>query len=200
MIEFSDKEIIECLRSRQSYVVRYLSDRYLPMIRLMVTQMGGSTEDAKDIFQDGLIIMLEKIDTNQLVLTCKFKTFFYSVCENLWKKVLEKRRAAANYFNRRIETSSDNDFTETYDNQLYENIFYEVFETLDNVSKEILKLNWQEFSPMEIAEKLGYTYGYVRKKKCECQAELMKRVTNHPNYKLIKKTEESIMQGVCNLR
>jgi len=80
MNEFSDKEIIECLKKRQSYVVQYLSDRYLPMIRLMVTQMGGSSEDAKDIFQDGLIIMLEKIDNNSFVLTCKFKTFLYSVC------------------------------------------------------------------------------------------------------------------------
>ncbi len=197
MIEFSDKEIIECLRSRQSYVVRYLSDRYLPMIRLMVTQMGGTSEDAKDIFQDGLIIMLEKIDSNQFKLSCKFKTFLYSVCENLWKSILEKRKAANNYFNRRLDQSSENDFSEEYDNQLYESMLNEVFETLDPTCKEILKLYWQEYSPMEIAEKLGYTYGYVRKKKCECQAELLKRISNHPSFKQIKRTEKAIMQIVC---
>lgn len=197
MIEFSDKEIIECLRSRQSYVVRYLSDRYLPMIRLMVTQLGGTSEDAKDIFQDGLIIMLEKIDSNQFKLSCKFKTFLYSVCENLWKSVLEKRKAANNYFNRRLDQSSEKDFSEEYDNQLYESMLNEVFETLDPTCKEILKLYWQEYSPMEIAEKLGYTYGYVRKKKCECQSELLKRISNHPSFKQIKKTEKAIMQIVC---
>lgn len=196
MKEYSDVEIIECLKNRQSYVVRYLSDRYLPMIRLMVTQMGGTSEDAKDIFQDSLIIMLEKIDTNKFVLTCKFKTFLFSVCENLWKSVLEKRKAAANYFNRRVDYGSEQDFTEVYDNQLYEKMFYDVFETLDPVCKEILKLYWLEFSPMEIAEKLGYTYGYVRKKKCECQAELLKRISNHPDYRLIKRTEKTIMQVV----
>lgn len=197
MKEFSDIEIIECLRNRHSYVVRYLSDRYLPMIRLMVTQMGGTSEDAKDIFQDGLIIILEKIDTNQFVLTCKFKTFLYSVCLNLWKAVLDKRKAAANYFNRRVDSSSEVDFSEEYDNQLYESLLNDVFETLDPVCKEILKLYWQEYSPMEIAEKLGYTYGYVRKKKCECQAELLKRISNHPDYKKIKRTEEAILQVVC---
>lgn len=196
MKEFSDIEIIECLKNRQNHVVRYLSDRYLPMVRLMVTQMGGTSEDAKDIFQDGLIIMLEKIDSNQFVLTCKFKTFLYSVCLNLWKAVLDKRKAATNYFYRRIDTSSDTDFSENYDNQLYESMLNDVFETLDPVCKEILKLYWQEYSPMEIAEKLGYTYGYVRKKKCECQAELLKRISNHPNYKKIKRTEEAIMQIV----
>jgi predicted metallo-beta-lactamase superfamily hydrolase len=63
--EYSDTEIIECLRNRQSYVVHYLSDRYMPMIRLMVFQKGGTTEDARDIFQDGLIIMLEKLDNKE---------------------------------------------------------------------------------------------------------------------------------------
>lgn len=198
MKEFSDKEIIECLRTRQSYVVRYLSERYLPMIRLMVTNMGGTSEDAKDIFQDGLVIMLEKIDSDQFFLTCKFKTFLYSVCENLWKSVLEKRKAANNYFTRKLDTSNDSDFTEEYDNQLYENLFNEVYQTLDPVCKEILKLYWQDYSPLEIAEKLGYTYGYVRKKKCECQAELMKRITNHPKFKQIKRTEKATMHLVCD--
>ena len=112
--------------------------------------------------------------------------------------MLDKRRAAANYFNRRVDPYSDYDFTEVYDNQLYEKMFYDVFETLDPVCKEILKLYWQEFSPMEIAEKLGYTYGYVRKKKCECQAELLKRISNHPDFKKIKHSEESITQTICN--
>ncbi|HCT30236.1 MAG TPA: hypothetical protein DIW31_05780 [Bacteroidales bacterium] len=198
MKEFSDKEIIECLKNRQSYVVRYLSDRYLPMIRLMVTNMGGTSEDAKDIFQDGLVIMLEKIDSDQFFLTCKFKTFLYSVCENLWKSILEKRKAANNYFTRRLDTSNDNDFSEDYDNQLYENLFNEVYQTLDPVCRDILKLYWQDYSPLEIAEKLGYSYGYVRKKKCECQAELLKRITNHPKFKQIKRTEKAIMQLVCD--
>jgi RNA polymerase sigma factor (sigma-70 family) len=198
MKEFSDIEIVECLRNRQSYVVRYLSERYLPMIRLMVTNMGGTSEDAKDIFQDGLVIMLEKIDSDQFVLTCKFKTFLYSVCENLWKSILEKRKVANNYFTRRLDPSNDNDFTEEYDNQLYENLFNEVFQTLDPVCREILKLYWQDYSPLEIAEKLGYTYGYVRKKKCECQAELMKRITSHPKFKQIKRTEKAISHLVCD--
>jgi len=196
MNEFSDREIIECLKARKSYVVRYLSDRYLPMIRLMVIKKGGTSEDAKDIFQDGMVVMLEKIDTNQLVLSCKFRTFFYSVCENLWKGTLEKRRAAANYFNRKVDTSSDQDFSEDYDHKLYEKMFYDVFETLDPVGKDILKLHWQEYSHMEIADKLGYTHGYVRKKKCECQAELLRRITNHPDYKKIKRTEDDTLHVV----
>jgi RNA polymerase sigma factor (sigma-70 family) len=194
--EYTDSEIIECLRNRQSYVVRYLSDRYIPMIRLMVYQMGGTLEDARDIFQDGLIIMLEKIDNEDFVLTCKFKTFLYSVCVNLWKSVLVKRQAATNYMSRRVEYDNDKDFTELQDTKLYENIFYDVFETLDPVCQKILKLYWQELSPKVIADTLGYTYGYVRKKKCEGQAELILRVKKHPDYKRIMNSESVIKDVV----
>jgi RNA polymerase sigma factor (sigma-70 family) len=186
--EYTDSEIIECLRNRQSYVVRYLSGRYLPMIRLMVYQMGGNTEDAKDIFQDGLIIMLEKIDDKDFVLTCKFKTFLYSVCENLWKSLLVKRRAAINYIASNDEDESK-DFSEILDRKLYENIFHEILETLDPATKEILHLYWQEVSPKEIANTLGYTYLYVKKKKSEGQALLIKRVREHPDYKKIMGSE-----------
>ncbi len=80
----------------------------------MVSQKGGSLEDSKDIFQDGLMIMLEKIDNKDFVLTCKFKTFLYSVCENLWKMVLVKRQAASNYLSRRGDMDDEKDFTESY--------------------------------------------------------------------------------------
>ena len=189
MKEYTDDEIIKCLRNRQSYVVHYLSDRYMPMIRLMVYQKGGTLEDARDIFQDGLIIMLEKLDNEAFTLTCKFKTFLYCVCENLWKSVLEKRQVAANYITRRREPEHENDFTELIDHEMYQEIFRNVFETLDPISKKILKLYWQEVSPQEIADKLGYTYGYVRKKKCEAQSELTEKVKRHPGYMRIMSTE-----------
>ena len=189
MKEYTDTEIIECLRNRQSYVVHYLFDRYMPMIRLMVYQKGGTNDDARDIFQDGLIIMLEKLDNKEFALTCKFKTFLYCVCEHLWKSILDKRQAATNYLSKRSEPETDKDFTELIDHQIYEEIFRDVFETLDPISKKILNLYWQEVSPQEIAHKLGYTYGYVRKKKCEAQNELTEKVKKHPGYKRIRSTE-----------
>ena len=166
------------------------------MIRLMVFQTGGSTEDARDIFQDGLIIMLEKLDDKQFALTCKFKTFLYCVCEHLWKTLLEKRQAANNYLTRRPEPEFEKDFTEVMDHQMYDEIFQDVFKTLDPISKKILKLYWQEMSPQEIADKLGYTYGYVRKKKCEAQSELTEKVKNHPAYIRIKSTETAAREVV----
>ena len=194
--EYTDNEIIECLRNRQSYVVHYLFDRYMPMIRMMVYQNGGTIDDARDIFQDGLIIMLEKLDNKQFALTCKFKTFLYCVCEHLWKTLLEKRQSAANYLTRKPEPEDDKDFTELMDHQMYEKIFQDVFKTLDPIGRKILNLYWKELSVQEIADKLGYTYGYVKKKKCEAQSELTEKVKKHPEYIRIKSTEMAAREVV----
>jgi RNA polymerase sigma factor (sigma-70 family) len=166
------------------------------MIRMMVHQKGGTTDDARDIFQDGLIIMLEKLDNKQFALTCKFKTFLYCVCEHLWKTLLEKRQSAANYLTRNPEREDDRDFTELPDHQMYEKIFQEVFNTLDPISRKILTLYWKELSPQKIADKLGYTYGYVRKKKSEAQSELTEKVKKHPEYIRIKNTEMAVREVV----
>lgn len=188
--EYTDIEILECLRNRQSYVVRYLSEAYLPMIRLMVTQMGGTTEDAKDIFQEGLMIMIEKADDRNFSLNCRFKTFLYCVCKHLWESVIAKKTAASNYFTRRVEAEEGTDIAGEMDNELYRGIFREAYETLDQVSRNILKLYWDEIPPQEIADRLGYTYGYVRKKKCEAQSELIEKVKKHPEFLKIRSEEE----------
>lgn len=190
MKEFSDSEIIDCLRKRESYVVKYLSDKYLPVIRLMVFQNGGSSDDAHDIFQDGLIIMLEKIDEAGFELTCKFKTYLYCVCENLWKTVLDKRKAAANYARASSEEITDRDFADIMDNELCVNIFRDVFSQMDETSRNILNLYWQDVPAQEIADSLGLTYGYVRKRKCEAQNELIMRVKQHPGYIRVMNSEK----------
>lgn len=185
MKEYSDKEIMECLRTRQSYVVRYLHDRYLPMIRLMIYNLGGTSDDALDIFQDGLMILIEKIDSGEFSLTCKFKTFLYCICENLWKSVLLKRKTAVKYFRQKLNDDDEGDFTEQIDRRLYEDIVRSAFEALGPSCKNILTLYWEELTPREIADKLGLTYEYVKKKKCEAQTELIRKVKMHPDYKKI---------------
>jgi RNA polymerase sigma factor (sigma-70 family) len=190
--EYTDQEIIECLKNRESYVVRWLSDRYMPMIRLMVHQMGGTLDDAKDIFQDGLLVMLEKIDDKDFALTCKFKTYLYCVCENLWNLVLKRRKAANTYLQVSIEDNQHVDFTENQDDALYEKIFYDVFNNLQPRWQKILKLSWQDVSPQEMAKDLGVSYNYIRKKRCEIQNEFIKRVKQHPDYVDLMESEETI--------
>lgn len=162
------------------------------MIKYMVTQLGGTYEDAKDVFQEGLMIILEKIDNRNFTLTCKFKTYLYCICEYQWKTALTKRQTAANYLQNNVVPEEYTDISEQLDDDLRMVIFRKAYDKIDPAGKTILKLYWEGFSPQEIAEKLNYTYGYVKKKKCEAQALLIEKVKSHPEYKNIKMSEEII--------
>ena len=59
-------------------------------------QDGGTRDDAKDIFQDALIIFHRKVRSEEFVLTCAVSTYLFSICRNLWRE--ELRRGFAECF------------------------------------------------------------------------------------------------------
>lgn len=187
MKKYTDQEIIQGIKSGESYAVKYLARDYLPVIRYYISKNNGNDEDAKDIFQDALFIIIEKIHNNDFVLQGTLSTYLFAICKNLWLMALDKQKAAKNYELRRSVYQVENDFSESGDRVFYENIFRQCFDLMDEVSQKILKMYWMEISPSEIAEKLGYTYGYVRKKKSECMKELKNRIMCHPDYNELEK-------------
>lgn len=151
----------------------------------MVFKLGGSDDDAKEIFQEGLMVIINKADNINFRLTCQLKTYLFCICKNLWKSELEKKKAEENYFLRKVEDEEVSDFTENQDYKLREEIFYGAFETLDTLHQKILKLYWQDLSIKEIGELLGYSAAYIKKEKCIGQSELVKRVKAHRDFKLL---------------
>jgi len=181
--KYNDQEIIIGLKSGESFAVNYLAKEYLPMIRYFISKNNGSEEDAKDIFQDALFILIDKISSNDFNLQVTLSTYLFAICKNLWLMVLDRQKAARNYEKRRSLDIFESDFSERGDTAFSERIFRQCFDTMDDVSQKILKMYWMEITPTEIAEKLGYSYGYVRKKKSECMKELKTRIMNHPDYR-----------------
>lgn len=189
MEQYSDQYIIASIRKREDVAFKYLQVKFQDSIRLMVQEMGGSQEDARDVFSEGLIALMRLVDQEDFTLTCKLGTLVYALCKKTWKQQLEKQVAVRNYHVRKLDSSPEWDFTEETDQQLYQNIFWESFRQLEKVCQEILEGYLKELSPRDIADKLGYSYGYIRKRKSMCHSFLMKMIQNHPTFKKIKQTE-----------
>jgi len=189
MEQYSDQHIIDSIRKREDVAFKYLQVKFQDSIRLMVQEMGGSQEDARDVFSEGLIALIRLVDQEDFTLTCKLGTLVYALCKKTWKQHLEKQVAVRNYHVRKLDSSPEWDFTEDTDQQLYQNIFWESFRQLEKVCQEILEGYLKELSPRDIADKLGYSYGYIRKRKSMCHSFLMKMIQNHPTFKKIKQTE-----------
>jgi DNA-directed RNA polymerase specialized sigma24 family protein len=58
-------------------------EREFPGIARMVLSHGGTVENACDIFQDAMVILLEKIGHGKLTLSSSIGTYLYSVCRHI---------------------------------------------------------------------------------------------------------------------
>ena len=185
----SDQYIIESIRNREDAAFKYLQVKFQDSIRLMVLEMGGSQEDAKDVFSEGLVALIRLVDREDFELNCRLGTLVYALCKKSWLQQLEKQVAMRNYHVRKLDSPEEQDFTEEADQKLFHEIFWESFNKLDKVCQDILGGYLKEISPREIADQMGYSYGYVRKRKSMCHGYLMKLVEGHPTYIKIKQTE-----------
>jgi RNA polymerase sigma factor (sigma-70 family) len=87
----TDNEIILGILNNSSSTLQYLYKAYFPMIYQLIINNSGNEDDAKDIYQEGIIILHDKIKSGDFELTSKLKTFLYSVCRRLWLKKLNHK-------------------------------------------------------------------------------------------------------------
>lgn len=63
-------------------------------IQSYVLNNNGSSDDARDIFQEAMIVLYQKACSGSFELNCQLKTYLYSICRRLW---LKKLHSAKNY-------------------------------------------------------------------------------------------------------
>lgn len=181
MKPFTDQQLIEELKKRNNHAVQFIKEEYFPMIEYMIEKMGGGTEDAEDIFQEALIIIITKIDEDAFVLSAKFSTYLYAISKKLLLVQQKKQKVAMEYLNNYSYEVEKPHFIENYDKELKQKVFKYYFEQLSEPCQKILKLYWLELSEKEIAQKIGKREGYIRKRKYQCKNELIELIINNPD-------------------
>lgn len=184
MIHYSDEAILEGLRLRSDYIIKYIYQELFPMILFLVTKNNGSEEDAEDIFQDSLLIVFKKIKANELELSCSFRTYIYSVSRNLWLQKLSKRKQYTSEFSD-IEsyiTMPEYALSEKNQEELEKfRLYQQHFLSLSNDCQKVLMLFMKKIPLREIAVEMGYkTEKYAKTRKYLCKEELKKRIINDP--------------------
>ena len=80
----TDNALIKGIKMHESPILQYVYDTYYPIIEGYIIHNQGSREQARDIFQDAMMVVYKKIRADQLELTCKFGTYLYAICKNMW--------------------------------------------------------------------------------------------------------------------
>jgi RNA polymerase sigma factor (sigma-70 family) len=88
--EINEQALLKGLASNETKAIETLYKDHFGMVQTYILQNNGSYDDARDIFQEAMIALYEKAQSDSFVLTCQIKTYVYSICRRLWLKRLQQ--------------------------------------------------------------------------------------------------------------
>jgi RNA polymerase sigma factor (sigma-70 family) len=88
--ESSELDLLDGLARNDREAIEKLYEQNYTMVQSFILNNNGSVDDARDIFQEAMILLYEKSRSGSFELNCKIKTYVYSVCRRLWLKRLQQ--------------------------------------------------------------------------------------------------------------
>lgn len=76
----------EDIAAERKVLFMHLYQQAFPLVAKFVRDRGGSFEEAKDIFQDALVIYYEKLATSEVVLQYSERSYIFGIAKHLWAK------------------------------------------------------------------------------------------------------------------
>jgi RNA polymerase sigma factor (sigma-70 family) len=86
----NEKALLEGLALSDKKAIETIYRENYNMIQSLVINNNGTTDDAKDVFQEAMIVLYEKARSGTFELNCQIKTYVYSVSRRLWLKRLQQ--------------------------------------------------------------------------------------------------------------
>jgi len=174
------KDELEEIRNGGNNAIKEIYKSGFVYCTTYIIKNGGNQEDAREIFQQSMVVFLEKLHDEAFVLNSTVKKYLSGICRNQWLKELKRRG--------KIELLS----TDTEMNQLglVEEVLpaedetpsriQQVFQHLNigsEACKRILHLTFfNKLSDKEIAPIMDYTLEFVRNKRRRCIASIRKKI------------------------
>lgn len=176
MITLANSVLLKGLKENDYKILDKIYKTYLPKITSMVIQNKGTRDDARDVFQEGLVVVYNKVQSPDFEFTSGFYNYFYQVCKYIWIRQLKKKHRTEVTLEEedRLEgrVNIESELIETEKRQFYKKKFALLKEDCQNV----LQSFFDGKSLNEIAQKMGYTNEYVKRKKFKCKEKLVKLI------------------------
>ncbi len=82
------EELIKRIANNDRKALESVYKDNFSMIQSYVLANNGLADDARDIFQEAMIVLYQKVQSGNFELSCQLKTYLFSVCRRLWLKKL----------------------------------------------------------------------------------------------------------------
>ncbi len=176
-----DSDYLDELRRGSPKAFEELYNRYFRMVEDMVLKFNGSTEDARDVFQEALFVFVKKLRDPAFTLTSKASTFIYAVARNLYLKKAGKATVEISIDQQQFsifkqEEPVQEDLSPIEKDSLL-NVMNDKLGQLEADCRAVIVYSfYQGLSHAQIASLTGYTEAFVKVKKFRCLEYLRKMV------------------------
>ena len=175
--DFSEKDLLKGLATNNKKAVETLYKENYNMVQSLVVNNNGTPDDARDVFQEAMIVLYENAKSNTFELNCLIKTYLYSVARRLWLKRLSHAKKWVGELKEDQETVAVEEEVETHAQQ--DNHFTLMEKSLSGLGepcKSLLEAYYLRKKSMTvIADKFGYTNAdNAKNQKYKCLMRLKK--------------------------
>jgi RNA polymerase sigma factor (sigma-70 family) len=186
-------QIIDGIRRRDNKVLTLVYKELFPVVRYYVMSNGGTQDDAKDVFQESIIVIFKQISNNSFEIKTGFEAYLYGVSRLVWLKILRNRATHDRNIMLLEEPESSYLPSENLiEEELEMRLFRKYFLKLGNECQKMLQLISEGSSYEEIATIMGYkSEKIVRNKKYKCKESLIKMIQDDPEYRQIRRSAKS---------
>jgi len=175
--EITEQQLLEGLAVNDRKAIETIYKQHYNMVQALILSNSGYPDDARDIFQEAMIVLFEKVKSGSFELNCQLKTYLYSVCRRLWLKRLSQLQRNSVEVEGLMETVPVEDEIEKHEQlNLDFQIMDQSLNSLGEPCRSLLKAYYLEMKNMvEIAADFGYTNAdNAKNQKYKCLMRLRK--------------------------
>jgi RNA polymerase sigma factor (sigma-70 family) len=177
-------QIIEGIQRRDNDVLTLIYKEVFPKVRHYVVKHGGSKDDAKDVFQESIIIVFKQIENKSLEIKDTFEGYLYGIARLVWLKVLRNKEIHDRNISQ-LEEPGPPDYSsdQLIEDELEMRLFRKHFMSLGEECRKVLQMVTEGKSYEEIAKTMGYkSEKIVRNQKYKCKETLIQLIKSDPEY------------------
>lgn len=180
-----DQKYIDGLLKNNSFIIQAIYDKFVPKVVNYIKQNSGSSDEAQDVIQETLITIYNQASEKGLQLTCPFDAYFFLLCKRKWLNELKKSSKKEVTINEEVLSKGDETQELAFETSVFgekQALFTEMFAKLGTACRDLLTATFKIKSMEEVAQSLGVSYAYARKKKSLCIGKLTELVRESPKF------------------
>ena len=84
-------QIVDGIRKRDNRIITSIYKDIFPKVNYHITNNGGTSDDAKDVFQESIIVVYRQIQSDTFDIKTDFEGYVFGIARLIWLKTLRNR-------------------------------------------------------------------------------------------------------------